>query len=62
VQHIIDSSDDPEATVTMLSSDRPLKRMGKPIEIARGILFFASDDAPYALGSILSIDGGYTIG
>lgn len=61
VQEVISSSRDPETTRRMLSEDRPLKRMGKPEEIAAGILFLASDEAPYATGAVLSIDGGYTV-
>lgn len=60
VEKVISDSEDPEATRRVLSDDRPLKRMGKPEEIAAGILFLASDEAPYATGTILSIDGGYT--
>lgn len=60
VEKVIAESEDPEATRRILSEDRPLKRMGKPAEIAAGILFLASDEAPYAIGTILSIDGGYT--
>ena len=39
---------------------RPANRFGRPEEIAYGILYLASDESPYATGSILSIDGGYT--
>ncbi len=60
VEKVIAESEDPATTRRILSEDRPLKRMGKPEEIAAGILFLASDEAPYAIGSILSIDGGYT--
>ncbi len=60
VQKVIAESEDPAATRRILSEDRPLKRMGEPEEIAAGILFLASDEAPYAIGTILSIDGGYT--
>ena len=60
VEKVIKSSEDPEAALKELSEDRPLKRMGKPEEIAAGILFLASDDAKYAIGTVLSIDGGYT--
>lgn len=36
-----------------------LKRFAKPEEIAKVILFLASDDASYMTGSILKVDGGY---
>jgi 3-oxoacyl-[acyl-carrier protein] reductase len=35
-----------------------LKRLGTPDDIANGVLFFASDDANYITGQVLSIDGG----
>ena len=60
VEKVISSSNDPDTTFRELSEDRPLKRMGKPEEIAAGILFLASDDAKYAIGTVLSIDGCYT--
>lgn len=37
----------------------PLKRMGKPEEIAAGVVFLASDEASYITGSTLYIDGGW---
>jgi 3-oxoacyl-[acyl-carrier protein] reductase len=36
-----------------------LKRFANPEEIAKAILFLASDDASYITGSILKVDGGY---
>ncbi len=60
VEKVISNSEDPEATRRILSDDRPLKRMGTPEDIAAGILFLASDETPYATGTVLSIDGGYT--
>ena len=37
----------------------PLGRMGRPEEIAAGVLFLASPDASYITGATLDIDGGY---
>jgi len=36
----------------------PLKRMGRPEEVAQTILFLASDNAPFITGQIYGIDGG----
>ena len=37
----------------------PMGRIGKPEEIAKGVLFLASDDASYVTGALLPIDGGF---
>jgi NAD(P)-dependent dehydrogenase (short-subunit alcohol dehydrogenase family) len=37
----------------------PMKRSGRPDEIAAGVLYLASDEASYVTGSELVIDGGY---
>ena len=37
----------------------PLGRLAEPEEIARPILFLASDDASYMVGSELIVDGGF---
>jgi NAD(P)-dependent dehydrogenase (short-subunit alcohol dehydrogenase family) len=38
----------------------PLKRLGTPEDIAKGILYLVSDDASWVTGIDLIIDGGYT--
>ena len=35
----------------------PLKRLGKPEDIANAFVFLASDEASYITGVILSVDG-----
>ena len=40
------------------ATDIPLKRLGKPEEIADAILWLASDQASYVTGQTLMIDGG----
>lgn len=37
----------------------PMKRGGKPIEVAYGCLFLACDESSYVTGAELVIDGGY---
>ena len=39
----------------------PLARVGRPEEVARAILFFASPDADYITGQTLSVNGGLTM-
>jgi len=36
----------------------PVGRLGKPVEIARAVLFLVADDAGFITGSTLSINGG----
>jgi NAD(P)-dependent dehydrogenase (short-subunit alcohol dehydrogenase family) len=36
----------------------PLKRVGKPEEIAQAVLFLSSDKASFITGASLAVDGG----
>jgi len=36
----------------------PLKRTGKQEDVAKAVLFFASDDSSYITGQVLPVDGG----
>ena len=40
----------------------PMKRIGKPEEIATVVAFLASDDASYLTGQVLRVDGGLSLG
>jgi NAD(P)-dependent dehydrogenase (short-subunit alcohol dehydrogenase family) len=46
---------------TMGDSNKALLRMGRPEEIAYGVLFLVSDEASFVTGHALVIDGGQTI-
>jgi NAD(P)-dependent dehydrogenase (short-subunit alcohol dehydrogenase family) len=37
----------------------PMGRLGEPSEVAKAILFLASDDASFITGAILPVDGGF---
>jgi 3alpha(or 20beta)-hydroxysteroid dehydrogenase len=41
---------------------QPIARAGTPQEVAKAILFFASDDSSFCTGTSLVVDGGHTAG
>jgi NAD(P)-dependent dehydrogenase (short-subunit alcohol dehydrogenase family) len=43
-----------------LVSTVPLKRLGKPEEIAQTIVFLSSDKAAFSTGATFGVDGGKT--
>jgi len=47
-----------DAIKSSLASQVPLGRMGQPDEIAKAVVFLASDDASYVNGIELFVDGG----
>jgi NAD(P)-dependent dehydrogenase (short-subunit alcohol dehydrogenase family) len=47
-----------EKELKSLESQIPARRLGKPSEIAEAVVYFASDDSAFTVGSELVIDGG----
>ena len=43
------------------SSSIPLRRTGKPVDIANAVVFLCSDEASFITGHTLVVDGGMTI-
>ena len=52
--------DDPEAGKAYLDTQVPLRRLGRPEEVAELIVFLASDEASYVTGVAVPVDGGAT--
>jgi len=48
----------PADVLKQIVASVPVGRLGKPEEVARGVVFLASDDAGYITGVTLSINGG----
>jgi len=47
-----------EQTIKMFTNSVPLGRLGMPDEIAKAVVFLASDDSSYITGTELFVDGG----
>jgi NAD(P)-dependent dehydrogenase (short-subunit alcohol dehydrogenase family) len=50
----------PEEIAAIITRTIPLRRRGTPEEMAKAMLFLASSDSSYCLGSELLVDGGLT--
>ncbi|MDR5652642.1 SDR family NAD(P)-dependent oxidoreductase [Ruixingdingia sedimenti] len=40
----------------------PLRRVGKPEDVARAVRFLASDESSFITGQVLAVDGGWAVG
>jgi len=44
-----------------MDNEHPIGRIGQPEEVAKAIMYFASDDASWITGAVLAVDGGESI-
>jgi 2-hydroxycyclohexanecarboxyl-CoA dehydrogenase len=51
----------PEKLIEAFTRSIPLGRIGQPDDLPGAILFFASDDAAFVTGQVLSVSGGLTM-
>jgi len=56
---LLDSSPVGEERRKMIANGVPLGRFGTPDEVAKAVVFLASDDASYIAGTELFVDGGF---
>jgi NAD(P)-dependent dehydrogenase (short-subunit alcohol dehydrogenase family) len=55
------SASDLKATSEAIQNQVPLKRFGKPSEVASAVVFLASEESAFTVGSELIIDGGMSL-
>jgi 3-oxoacyl-[acyl-carrier protein] reductase len=54
------NAENPQLVSEMIENNVPLKRFGKPEEVADLVLFLSSEKAEFITGSCITIDGGQT--
>lgn len=57
---VLATTDDPERLTQETVALQPMGRLGTPMDVAQGALFFASDESAWVTGTSLTIDGGIT--
>jgi NAD(P)-dependent dehydrogenase (short-subunit alcohol dehydrogenase family) len=59
LSQLLGSSEAGRQRLKMISSSIPMGRLGTPDEIAKAVVFLASDDSSYVTGVELFVDGGF---
>jgi NAD(P)-dependent dehydrogenase (short-subunit alcohol dehydrogenase family) len=60
LMNLVNSVPDPEGLSAAIKAEHPLQRWADPEEVARVIVFLASEGASFVNGTIMGVDGGFT--
>jgi NAD(P)-dependent dehydrogenase (short-subunit alcohol dehydrogenase family) len=60
LQGMVNAARDPEKLASSFAAAAPLGRIAQPVEIARTVLFLASDESSFTTGAEFVVDGGLT--
>ena len=58
---VAEGAPNPEKLIEAFTRAIPLGRLGQPDDLASAIAFFASDDASFVTGQVVSVSGGLTM-
>jgi len=61
LQDVAEAHPDGEKVLEAMARAVPMKRLGKPEDVAAAVAFFASDEASFITGQTLSVSGGLTM-
>ncbi len=61
LQGVLDESGSPEKLAEAFRRAIPMGRLGQPQDLAGAVAFFASDEASFVTGQVLSVSGGLTM-
>jgi len=61
LDEIVDASSDGDKVIGAMTRAVPMKRLGRPEEVASAVAYLASEDAGFITGQTLSVSGGLTM-
>lgn len=61
LEHIVDASSSGQKVIDAMVRAVPMRRLGKPDDLAPAVVFLASEEAGYITGQTLSVSGGLTM-
>lgn len=61
-QYLQSSYEDPELAIAAIKTRQLSGELGRPVDVANAVLFLASDESSFMMGSPLYIDGGVVFG